>query len=134
MDFARKQTDKKLEKMERDIGRVYADDPALKRIKKEYAKYMKTVQERTEAAYKAYTDETDADVKAELKKAYTDKVRALTMDSKEYNAIVKRFVAILAQVNQQALDITNSAMVDIYTINYNQVATECRRVGIKVNG
>ena len=134
MDFARKQTDKRLDKMEREIGRVYADSPALKRIKKEYAKYMKMVQERTKGLYKAYSDETDQDIKAEAKKAYMDAVRSLTVDSKEYNALVKKFVQIMAQVNQQALDITNDAMTDVYTLNYNQVATECRRVGIKVDG
>ena len=133
-DFARKQTDKKLNQMERDIGRVYQNSPALSRVKKEYAEYMKTVQKRTQDAYKAYTSETDADTRLKLKKAYMDEVQTLTMDSKEYNALIKRFAEVIAQVNQQALDVSNDAMVSIYTMNYNQVAEECERVGIKVDG
>ena len=134
MDRARAQTDKKLNQMEREIGRIYENDPALKRIEKEYAKYMKMVEKRTEAAYKAYMEEDDAEAKADLKKAYSDEVRALTLDSKEYKKLVKRITSTLSEVNQKAVDVANNAMADIYMLNYNQVAVDCRKAGIKVNG
>lgn len=134
MDRARQATDKKLQAMEDEIGRIYANSPALKRIWKEYAEYMKMVQKRTESSYKAYMDETDPDTKKDLKKAYTDEVRSLTLESKEYNKLIKKFTEVMAQVNQEALNVANSAMVDIYVENYNQVAVECRRVGIEVDG
>lgn len=134
MDRARQATDKKLQAMESEIGRIYANSPALKRIRKEYAEYMKMVQKRTESSYKAYMDETDPDTKKDLKKAYTDEVRSLTLESKEYNKLIKKFTEVMAQVNQEALNVANGAMVDIYVENYNQVAAECRRVGIEVDG
>lgn len=134
MDRARQATDKKLQAMEDEIGRIYANSPALKRIRREYAEYMKMVQKRTESSYKAYMDETDPDTKKDLKKAYTDEVRSLTLESKEYNKLIKKFTEVMAQVNQEALNVVNGEMVDIYVENYNQVAVECRRVGIEVDG
>ena len=133
-DKARTQTDKKLRQMERDIGRVYRLHPALLAVEKEYAKYMGMVQEKTKAEYRAYMDEDDPDIKTEKEKAYMRKVRELTMESTGYNKIVKKIVGVLAEVNQQALDISNKAMPEIYAINYNQVAEDCKKVGIKVNG
>ena len=134
MDRARQATDKKLQAMETKIGRIYANSPALKRIKKEYADYMKMVQKRTESSYKAYIEESDADVKKDLKKAYMDEVRSLTLESKEYNKLIKKFTEVMAQVNGEALAVANKAMTDVYVDNYNQVAVECKRVGIEVNG
>lgn len=134
MDKARIQTNKKLNKMEREIGRIYKDDPALKHIQKEYADYMKMVQKETKSSYEAYINETDRDVKEDLKKTYMEKVRALTINSPKYRKLIERITSVLAKVNQRALDVSNKAMREIYTINYNQVAEECVRVGIKVNG
>lgn len=133
-DRARIQTDSRLDNMEKEIGRVYQKSPALLAVEKEYAQYMGMVQDKTKAEYKAYIDEDDPDIKAEKKKAYMGKVRALTMESNAYNRLVKKIMGVLAEVNQQALDISNKAMREIYAINYNQVAEDCKKVGIKVNG
>ena len=133
-DRARIQTDSRLDNMEKEIGRVYQKSPALLAVEKEYAQYMGMVQDKTKAEYKAYIDEDDPDIKAEKKKAYMGKVRALTMESNAYNRPVKKIMGVLAEVNQQALDISNKAMREIYAINYNQVAEDCKKVGIKVNG
>ena len=133
-DNARKQTEKKLKQMERDIGRVYKLHPALLSVKKEYAKYMGMVQRKTKKEYDAYMDESDPDIRAEKKKVYMNKVRALTMESKQYEKILRKIISVLSRVNQDALDISNKAMPEIYAINYNQVAEDCKKVGIKVNG
>lgn len=134
MDKARRQTDKKLKVLEKQVGRIYSTDPALKQIEKEYAKYMKMVEKKTKSAYDAYINETDQDVKRELKKKYGDEVKALTLDSAEYKKLIKKFVSIMSKVNQKALDIVNKNMPEIYAINYNQAAVMCRELGIKVNG
>lgn len=133
LDAARRKTDKRLNEIERNIGRLYKTHPALKRIQKDYDKYMSMVQTRTDSLYRAFIDETDKDIKSEAKMTYIDAVERLTIKSKEYQRLVKKIVKTLAQVNQDALDITNDSMAEIYTINYNQVAEECKRVGIKVN-
>ena len=128
MDKARRQTDAILKNMENEMGRIYKNDPALKRIQKEYAEYMEMVQEQTEEEYKAYKADP------EQKQAYIDKVRSLTTQSAEYKRLIRKITSVLAEVNQKALDVCNDKMVEIYTINYNQVADDCKKVGIKVNG
>lgn len=133
-DRARQETDKQLNQMERAIGRIYQNDPALNRIKKKYMAYMKDVEEATKDAYTAYKNETDTKRKAELKKAYMDEVKALTLENKKYKSIVSEFTRIMAGVNQQAIAVANSEMKKIYIENYNQVAVDCREAGIKVNG
>lgn len=133
MDKARFQTDRRLKKMEKEIGRVYNDSPAILRIQRILIKYMNMVKERTQEAYDDYMSEEDKDIKAKKKKAYMDEIRKLTLDSPDYRKIVKEFTSVLSKVNQEALDISNDAMVDVYVANYNQVAEDCRKVGIKVD-
>ena len=134
MDQARKKTDKELKAMERRIKEVYSHNLALQRIQKKYDAYMKSVQMQTEDAYKAYKSESDNSIRQELKKAYMNQVKALTLKNKTYKSIVSEFARIMAQVNQEALNIVNAELGDIYTLNYNQVAVDCERVGIEVNG
>ncbi len=134
MDRARQKTDKRLKEMEREIGRIYENSPALKRIQKKYMAYMNEVDAATEDAYKAYKNETDVKHKAELKKAYTEQVKDLTLRNKKYKAIVSEYTRVMAEVNQQAIEYTNRQMKQIYIDNYNQVAVECKEAGIEVNG
>lgn len=136
-DKARQKTDKMLAGIERQMGRVYDTDPALLNIQKKYDKYMASVYKRTEGAYKAFIDADDADdeeSKKEAKEVYMGQIRRYTIESKEYNSIIKEFVRIMADVNQKALDVVNDSMSEIYAINYNQVAEDCRKVGLKVDG
>lgn len=133
-DRARQKTDKQLAGMERRIAKVYSSSLALRRIQKKYDAYMKSVQKQTEDSYRAYKDEADSDIKQELKKAYMDEVKALTLQSREYKRIVDEFAQVMAEVNQQAVDVANDEVTSIYVTNYNQVADECKRVGITVNG
>lgn len=133
-DKARQKTDKMLASIERQMGRVYKSDPALLNIQKKYEKYMASVQKRTEGAYKAFIDADDEESKKEAKEAYMGQIQRYTIESKEYNRIIKEFVRIMADVNQKALDVVNDYMSEIYAINYNQVAEDCRKVGLKVDG
>lgn len=131
-DKARQKTDKILMQMEDEIGRVYESDPALIRAKKKYGEYMKTVWKAVEGSYKAFMDAEDKDTKEKARKAYMDEIRGLTVRSAKYKAIMNEVTSALTNANQKATDIVNDAMVDVYVLNYNQVAEECRRVGIKV--
>lgn len=133
-DRARIQTDRKLDSVEREISRVYKTYPALLAVEKQYAKYMATVKKNTDDAYKAYVNETDQQQKARKKEEYVAEIRRYTTNSVEYNSLVDKIAAILAQANQKALDVSNHAIREVYTINYNQVAEQCKRVGIKING
>lgn len=133
IDKVHQRTDKKLYQIERKMNRIYRNDSDLISVRKEYTKYMDMVQTRTDDLYRAFINETDKDIKSEAKKAYMDAVERLTVKSKEYNKLIKKIVSVLAKVNQEALDVVNDSMSDIYVMNYNQVITECKRVGIKVN-
>jgi hypothetical protein len=132
-DSGRIQADKILGQTERAMGRVYDTDPALIRIQKKLAKYLDGVRKDTQALYDAYKDANDDD-KPKAKQAYSDAVREKTIGSTKYNSIIKEFTEVLAQVNQKALDVANGSMVDVYTVSYNNVADECERVGMRVNG
>lgn len=133
-DKAREKTDKQLKTMERNIGRVYRTYPALIAVEKEYKAYMSMVEKKTNKAYNEYIKEKDINLKEELKKVYTEQLKALTIESKDYKKLVKKISRTLSKANQYALDIVNAEMISIYTENYNQVAEECERVGINVNG
>lgn len=133
MDRARTKTDKKLNQMEREIGRIYENDPALLRALSKYQRYMQSVEDNTKDLYEEYIN-ADDDHKDEAKKAYTDRVKQLTQGNKTYRSIVNAFVRTLATVNQKAVDVANNSMTEVYAINYNQVAVDCKKVGIKVDG
>lgn len=129
-DRGRTQADKILGQTEKTMGRIYNEDPALVKIQKRLAKYLDGVRKDTQKLYDAYK----ADGGQEAKQAYEDALRKKTLGSKEYNAIIKDFTKILADVNQKALDVVNGSMVDVYAVSHNNVADECKRVGIRVNG
>lgn len=132
VDKAREQTDKILKEMERDIGRVYKTNPALLRVRKKLNAYLDDVQKKVEPEYTAYKNEKDDKKKKELKKIYGDKVKELTLQNKQYKKLVDEFTTVLAGANQSALNVVNDSMVKIYTINYNEVSNDLKKV--KING
>lgn len=134
MDRARRKTDKKLNEIENQISDIYAHDPALLDVISQYREYCAIIGRQLEPSYNAFMKETDPVEKEKLKKDYTKKMREVTTNSKKYNNLVQKIAKIFSQVNQEALDVVNGEMVDIYTMNYNQVAVDCRKAGIEVDG
>lgn len=134
MDKARQKTDRLLNDLERRIAKVYAEDPSLRRIQKKYNAYMDRVDRLTHDAYLAYKNADNTNSQDELKKVYMEQLRSLTLDNKQFKSLTNEITRIMADVNQSALDLVNAEMSEIYTINYNQVSSECRKVGIKVDG
>ena len=132
MDKARKKTDRLLRDLERRVKAVYSSDPSLLRIQKRLDVYMASVAEATKSEYDAYKSADGMDEKRRLKKIYGDKVRSLTLNCKPYKDLVAEYTRIMAIVNQKALDLVNAEMAQIYTINYNAVADDCKAVGIHV--
>lgn len=132
MDRARNKTDKRLAKLERRVTRLYAESPSLSRMQKEFKEYMTEVKAQTADLYDAYVN-AEPDTKAEAKDAYTAEVKRLTVQNKHYKKLVKKIAAAMAHVNQEALAMINAEMVDVYATNYNAIAADCRKVGIKVH-
>lgn len=134
MDRARQKTDKQLKDLEKRVKAIYASDPQLKVVQKEYDDYMESVEKKTNKLYSEYQKAQAREDKERLKKQYANEVKKLTLDSVEYRRIVKKFSKVMAVVNQKALDLANAEMQSIYVTNYNQVAVTCKNVGIKVDG
>lgn len=132
-DNARTKSDSILESIEKKMDRIYDTDPVLIKIEKKLIKYLEKVDKDTADLYKAYKD-AKPDDKSDAKKAYTEAIYKHTSGSKEYAAIIDEYVDALTDANAKALNIANDSIIEVYTISYNQVADECKRVGIKVNG
>lgn len=133
-DKARIQSDKWLNETEQEISRVYKKHPALIKAEKQYKLYMDMVGKLTKGSYLAFKNEKNIEHRKELEKAYKDEVRKLTFESREYQIIVMMLVSAISDANQKAMNIANSKMSKVYAENYNQIAVECKRIGIKVNG
>ena len=132
-DKARQKTDSILTDMERQMGRIYDNDPALVAVEDEYEAYMRHVSDLVEASYSDFIHAKGKEYEKEAKEVYLGQIRRYTIESDTYNKIIHKFVHILAQVNQKAIDVVNDRMPEIYVINYNAVADQCRKAGIKVN-
>jgi ribosomal protein S12 methylthiotransferase accessory factor YcaO len=131
-DKARSKTDKILQEIEGAISALYKNNPDLINAQKQYQRYMSQVDKLTEAVKKEYDTETDAVKKRKLKQDYIKQVEWYTTNNSQYKSLVENICRIMATVNQKALDIVNDRLEEIYMINYNQVAVECKRVGIEV--
>lgn len=131
-DRARKKTDRILNNIEGAISALYAQSPELQRAGQVYRNYMRHVSTLTEPVKKAYDAETDPAKKRKLKQDYIKAVERLTTRNKEYQRLIDDICYQMALVNQQAVDLINERMEEIYIVNYNQVAEECKKVGIEV--
>ena len=134
IDEARQKTDKMLADLERRIEQLYMSDPSLIRMRKKYRAYMKKVEEQTKDAYDAYVNETDREEKTKKKVEYQDQVMKLTMQNKEYKKLCSDISMAIAKVNEKATKMTNEFVDNIYILNYNEVAVDCKKIGIRVNG
>lgn len=133
-DNAHRKTDIILQEIEQTIVEIYARDKKLKAIGREYRAYMDFVDNQTDLTRNAFLSADDKISRQEAERAYMDQIWTLTIHSEEYNRIIRDFTHRLAELNQEALDVVNDKLPEIYMINYNQVAEECKRVGIKVYG
>lgn len=132
-DQARKKTDKKLNEVDREMGRIYKEDSALLAVQKEYAKFMAEVKEKTQAEYDEWKSAPPEDA-ARAKKAYEEAVKDLTLKNPKYKKLLDKITYAIAKANQKALDIANDARYEVYAVNYNQAAEELRKAGIKIRG
>lgn len=119
-DKARKQTDKELNKLEREIYELYAT--ASDEISAEWRKYMQSHKKKLDRLYdelqKAKKSNDNDAIKA-AKEEYERAVKNVTLNDKRYKAMLNETTAKLANINQVALDYVNGDMPKIYTLNYN---------------
>lgn len=133
MDRARRKTDKRLQDLERNMRSLYANDDSLYRASKKIVDYLENLSQQEKALYEKYLNEKDKDIKAEYKKRYMGEMTRHTLQDKTFQKLVADYSRALSDVNQKAIDLVNAEIEDTYIDNYNEVATECRKVGIRVD-
>lgn len=120
MDKARKQTDKILSDMEKEVSRIYRR--ASDEISEKWKKYMKSHEKKVKSAYddlqKAISS-GDRDTIKEAREVYERTVKNVTLNSNRYKAMLDETTTKLANTNEVALDYINGNMAKVYTINYN---------------
>ena len=124
-DKARKQTDKELNKLEREIYELYAT--SQNEIAEKWREYMSSHKKSLDKAYKELEDAKKSGDKDAIKTAqeqYERAVRNVTLNDNRYKAMLNETTAKLANVNQTALDYVNNDMPKIYTLNYNAFGDE----------
>ena len=126
-DKARVLTDKKLKALEKRISKAYKE--ALKDITEEWERYMERGKKRLSRLRLAFLNASDAD-KAKAKKAYTDALRNYTLRNAQYDTMVDMVTTRLAEVNKTALSYANDSLPEIYTLNYNQLSADAKKLGI----
>lgn len=126
-DKARVLTDKKLETLEKRITKIYRK--ALKNITAEWYDYMEHGKKHLNSLRLAFLNASGKD-KDKAKKAYTDALRDYTLRNAQYDSMVDMITTRLAEVNKTALSYANDSLPEIYTLNYNQLSADAKKLGI----
>lgn len=124
-DKARKITDKELQEMEAEINKIYLR--AYKDISREWDAYMKSHEHKVDEAKRALDYAIFSGDKNEIAKArevYEHTVSNVTVNNKRFQDMRDEICAKMTNVNEVAVDYVNGNMPKIYTVNYNQFASE----------
>lgn len=124
-DQARKQTDKILSDMEKEVRSIY--DRASADISAKWYKYMESHEKSLKSAYNALQEALksgDNDVIAKARSDYERILKNVTLNNDKYKAMLNETTAKLSHTNEVALDYVNGNMAKIYTLNYNEFANQ----------
>lgn len=124
-DQARKQTDKILSDMEKEVRSIY--DRASADISAKWYKYMESHEKSLKSAYNALQEALksgDNDAIAKARSDYERILKNVTLNNDKYKAMLNETTAKLSHTNEVALDYVNGNMAKIYTLNYNEFANQ----------
>lgn len=124
-DQARKQTDKILSDMEKEVRSIY--DRASADISAKWYKYMESHEKSLKSAYNALQEAIksgDNDAISKARSNYERMVKNVTLNNDKYKAMLNETTAKLSHTNEVALDYVNGNMAKIYTLNYNEFANQ----------
>ena len=124
-DQARKQTDKILNDMEKEVWSIY--DRASADISAKWYKYMESHEESLKSAYDALQEALksgDDDAVTKARSDYERVVKNVTLNNDRYKSMLNETTAKLSHTNEVALDYVNGNMAKIYTLNYNEFANQ----------
>ena len=125
MDKARKQTDKKLQRMEKKVNKIYKD--AYADISKDWIKFMDSHAPKLQGAYDALQEALasgDSDAIREAKEHYEHTAMNITVNNKRFQGMADDTAAKISHTNEVALAYVNDQLPSIYTINYNAFKNE----------
>jgi uncharacterized protein with gpF-like domain len=125
MDQVRKQTEKQLSKMEREITKIYQE--ANEDISKKWDAYMRSHEAKVDKAHADLLEAIKSGDKDEINKArevYEHTVKNVTVNDKRFRDMRDEVCAKMTHVNEVAVDIVNGNMPKIYTNNYNAFGNE----------
>ena len=128
-DKARILTDKKLEKLEKEISQIYKK--SQKDIAEKWNKYMSSVEPKLKELQEAYEAAKKSGDKALIKetgKALGNKKIDVTLMNDRYKEMLKDTTYRLAEVNQIALNYVKDELPSIYAINYNAAKDIAKQV------
>lgn len=129
-DSARQWTDAELEKIEKELQRIYRQ--ARDEITAKWDAYMAKAQDRLSTLYNAYLN-APPDKKAEALAKYQKAAENVTLRNEWYQSMVDQTTYELARVNQLAVDYINGNMTGIYTVNYNATIEGLSNLGVQFN-
>lgn len=128
-DKARKWTEKKLSRIERQLILIYKQ--AEKEIRAEWDDYMQRLNIRLAAKQQTLKDAIKSGNPAAIKKAresLQSSIRWGTLMNKKYKEMVDNTAANLTNVNQIALAYVNGELPSIYARNYNGISSDIKQV------
>jgi SPP1 gp7 family putative phage head morphogenesis protein len=131
MDKARKETDKRLAKMESELTKIY--QKSAKNVYAKWNKYMAKAAEELKPLQNKYEQAKlsgNKDLIKETGKKLERAKREITIQSHQYQKMLDETLRRLSLVNQTAVAYLNKQIPDIYTLNYNSISDDAFKVGV----
>ena len=128
-DKARKWTDKKLTRIERQLTLIYQQ--AEKEIRADWDNFMKGLNARLAVKQQALQAAIKSGDKAAIKKAKDNLQKSIrwgTLMNKKYKDMVDKTAENLTNVNKIALAYVNGELPSIYVHNYNGISSDIKQV------
>lgn len=111
--------------MEKEITKIY--NRAADEISKKWYEYMESHEDTLKSSYEQLQTAKRSGDKEEIKNAqdeYDRVVRNVTLNNDKYKAMLNETTTRLAHTNEIALDYVNGNIPKIYTLNYNEFASQ----------
>lgn len=125
MDNARKKTDKQLAKMEKYLKKMYSD--SQKGIREKWDIFMSEMEKRIDGIEQQLQSARLTKDKKSIEELEYEKrrlIQNMTFGNNHYKEMVRQTAEKITHVNEEAIAYLNGQMHKIYSINYNQVATD----------
>ena len=131
-DEARSKTDKRLERAERELTKIY--QKSAKGIYSKWNKYMNDAAKKIKPLQDEYDKAKqigDKDLIKETGFKLGQAKREITLQNEHYKSMLAETTKRLAEVNQTAVAYLNKQIPDIYALNYNAISGEAFDMGVQ---